>query len=349
MTLNKKIKVAVLFGGKSAEHEVSIQSAKYVISALEKGNYDVLPIKIGKNGVWKQWNDDNTKIKSNTMHREESLSPCGLLDQDIDVVFPVLHGPFGEDGTIQGFLKAIDIAFVGAGVLGSSMCMDKDIMKRLLQHADLPVGNFVVAKIQNKKELDFKSIIKTLELPLFVKPANLGSSIGISKVENEQDFHQAVEEAFLYDTKIIIEEFIDGREIECSMLGNEEPIASVCGEVVTKDVFYSYAAKYSSTGQTELLIPAPIDTVLMDQTRILAIQAYKALCCEGFARVDFFLTKEKKIYINEINTIPGFTETSMFPKLWEATGMDSVQLVSKLIELAIARHEQEKNLQTSQT
>ena len=319
--MKRKIRVAVLFGGKSAEHEVSIQSAKNVIAAIDRRKYSVLPIKINKSEKW---------------------SP-GL--NNIDVVFPVLHGPFGEDGTVQGFLKLMGVPFVGAGVLGSALGMDKDAMKRLLNQAGIPTARFVVAN--NPSEITFEKAKKILGLPLFVKPANLGSSVGVRKARNKKEFRRAVKEAFGFDRKILIEEYVQGREIECSVLGNENPIASLPGEVIPRHEFYSYDAKYIDPGGAELKIPADLPKPIIKKVQKMAVQAFKTLCCEGMARVDFFLTKNSKLFVNEINTIPGFTSISMYPKLWETSGISYSELIDRLIELALERYRKEKWLKTS--
>ncbi len=320
--MGKKIKVAIIFGGKSAEHEVSLQSAKNIIRAIDKKKYWVVPIKIAKNGRF-----DFKKLCS------------------VDVAFPVLHGPFGEDGTIQGLLKLAGIPFVGAGVLGSAVGMDKDVMKRLLRDAQMPIAKFLVFK--NSDSLDFESIVKKLGLPLFVKPANLGSSVGINKVKNKKDFSKAIADAFQYDRKILVEEYIQGREIECSVLGNDNPIASVPGEIIANDEFYSYKAKYIDENGAMLEIPAKIPEDTKKKVQDLAIKTFKTLCCEGLARVDFFLRKNSDVVVNEINTIPGFTAISMYPKLWETSGIAYKELIDKLIQLSLKRFYQEQKLKTS--
>lgn len=319
--MKKKIRVAVLFGGKSAEHEVSIESAKNVIKSLDLNKYDVIPVEIDKYGKG------------------------DLTLQNIDVVFPVLHGPFGEDGSMQGFLKVSEIAFVGSGVLGSAIGMDKDVTKRLLRDAGLPIGKFLV--FENKEVPDFSKVKRALGLPVFIKPANLGSSVGVAKVKNVEEFEKAVKEAFLYDTKIIIEEYIKGREIECSVLGNEEPQASVPGEIIPTHEFYDYNAKYIDADGAKLKIPAELSEDKIREVQELAVKAFKVLCLEGMARIDFFLTDSKKLYLNEPNTIPGFTNISMYPKLWEASGLSYSKLIDKLILLALQKHKKQLELKTS--
>lgn len=317
----KKLKIGVLFGGKSAEHEVSMQSAENVIKALDKKKYQVTPIYIPKNGKFN----------------------FSLINK-VDVVFPVLHGPFGEDGSMQGLLKLAGVPFVGAGVLGSAVGMDKDIMKKLLRDANIPIGKFITLRISDK--INFNKIKRELGLPLFIKPANMGSSIGVSKAKNEKEFKKSINEAFKFDNKILIEENINAREIECAVLGNEHPMASIPGEIIANQEFYSYDAKYIDEGSVAE-IPAKIDKKTAKKIQELAIKTFQALNCEGLARVDFFLTKTDKIYVNEINTLPGFTNISMYPKLWEASGLPQAKLLDRLIELAIERFEAEKKLKTT--
>ncbi len=317
----KKIKVGVLFGGKSAEHEISLVSAKNVINALSKKKYKVTPVKINKDGKFRL---DSVK--------------------NFDVIFPVLHGPFGEDGSMQGLLKVAGVPFVGPSVLGSAVGMDKDVMKRLLRDAGIPIGKFITLRAGEKVE--FNQIKRELGMPLFIKPANMGSSVGISKAKNEIEFKKAIEEAFKFDTKIIVEEFIEGREIECAVLGNEKPIASIPGEIVAGQEFYSYDAKYiDTTSHSE--IPAKISKEIAKKIQKIAIEVFKALDCEGMGRVDFFLKKNGQIFVNEINTIPGFTNISMYPKMLEASGIPLGRLLDTLISLAIERFKREQKLRTS--
>jgi len=267
----------------------------------------------------------------------------------LDIIFPVSHGRFGEDGTVSGLLKLANIAFVGAGVLGSAVGMDKDVMKRLLRDAGIPIGRFITVNRYSSKEISFEDARAELGLPLFVKPANLGSSVGIHKVTERAAFERAVRDAFNYDNKILIEEFIMGREIECSVLGNENPIASVPGEILPRHEFYSYEAKYLDENGAVLDIPAKLPPATSERIRQLAIKTFSTLCCEGMARVDFFLRNGEEIIVNEINTIPGFTRISMYPKLWEATGISYSELIDRLIQLAIERFEREKRLKTDRS
>ena len=319
--IKKKLKIGILFGGKSAEHDVSIMSAQNIIDALDKDKYQIFPIKIEKDG---DFNLDVTK--------------------KMDLIFPALHGPYGEDGSMQGLLKILGVPFVGAGVLGSALGMDKDVMKRLFKEAGISIGKYLVLNAEEK--ISFEKVKKTLNLPIFIKPANMGSSVGIEKVKNEEEFKKALKNAFQYDSKIIIEENINGQEIECSVLGNRNPIASIPGEVVPKKDFYSYEAKYIDENGAELLIPARLSKNIIKKVQDIAIKVFQTLSCEGMGRVDFFVKKSGEVIVNEINTIPGFTSISMYPKLWEASGMSLAKLLDKLIELAIERFERESKLKT---
>lgn len=356
MQTKPKINVAILFGGRSAEHEVSIRSAQNVYEAIDKEKYQPILIGIDKVGQWLLNSDQNLK----TLFVDNNGDRVALIpgsngqllnfskpDQklNVDVVFPVLHGPFGEDGTIQGLLKLANIPFVGAGILGSAVGMDKDVMKRLLKEADIPVAKFLV--FHDFQSVDYYKVLKQLGLPFFIKPANLGSSVGISKVKSKDDFKKAITEAFQFDSKIIIEEFIEGREIECSVLGNDKPKASVPGEIIVKAEFYSYDAKYVDENGAVLKVPAKLPTSLITKIQDMAVKAYQVLCCEGMARVDFFVKNNKEVFVNEINTIPGFTSISMYPKLWEASGLSYTQLIDKLITLALERFNKEQKLKTS--
>lgn len=359
--MGRKIRVAILFGGKSAEHEVSLQSARNIVEALDKKKYEPVLIGIGKSGAWLPPVASQQYLALADARRKQpapgsksvALIPAsaGSLTGDaggqkIDVVFPILHGPFGEDGTVQGLLRLADVPFVGAGVLGSAVGMDKDVMKRLLRDAGIPVAPFLVAG--SEEPVSFVLAKKKLGLPLFIKPANLGSSVGVNKVRNAAEFKKAVAEAFRYDSKIIIEQFIKGREIECAVLGNEKPIASVPGELVLKSDFYSYDAKYLDADAMTPEIPAKLPKAVTEKIRALAVKAFKVLSCEGLGRVDFFLADKGTIYVNEINTLPGFTNISMYPKLWEASGLSYSTLIDRLLQLAIQRHEKQKRLKTSQ-
>lgn len=358
--MRRKIRVAIIFGGKSAEHEISIQSAKNVYNNLDKNKYEVALIGIDKQGRWTLnqpaqllLTPSNPKLaklnKSNQISLVQKRNSTQLISVsnnqsigNIDVVFPVLHGPYGEDGTIQGMLKLLNIPFVGPSVLGSAVGMDKDAMKRLLKEASIPVPQFLVFRWGDK--IDFKEVSKSLGLPLFIKPANLGSSVGISKIKNEKEFKKAVEHAFQFDSKILIEEFVKGREIECAVLGNEDPQASIPGEIIPTHEFYSYDAKYIDENGAILKAPADLSKKTVEQIQNLAVKVFKILCCEGMARVDFFLKENGEILVNELNTIPGFTKISMYPRLWELSGIPYAKLVDNLIQLALERFDRENKL-----
>lgn len=364
--MKRKTRVGILFGGRSAEHEVSLQSAKNIVAAIDRKKYEPVLIGIDKTG---RWNHIREKNFLQTFVTDEPtalpdfsdtllVSPCAqseefLFTRDgkpvapVDVVFPVLHGTFGEDGTIQGLLKLSGIPFVGADVLGTAVGMDKDVMKRVLRDAGIPIPGFLVYTWSRKDSIDFDRVKTTLGMPLFVKPANLGSSVGITKVRERNDFAEACAQAFAYDVKIIIEEAVEGREIECSVLGNELPESSLPGEVKPRHEFYSYDAKYVDSEGAELIIPAALPEKVSERVRELAVQTFRTLGCEGLARVDFFIRGESEVLVNEINTLPGFTAISMYPKLWAASGVSQTELIDRLITLALQRAEREKRLNRS--
>ena len=359
----KKTRVALLFGGKSAEHEVSLQSAKNVYEAIDRNKYDVVLIGIDQEGKW-HLNDaqrflldenDPGHIRLQKGTGSLALVPgqndgkvIDVFKHDavgqIDVVFPILHGPFGEDGTVQGLLRLAGIPFVGAGVLGSAVSMDKVVMKQLFAFAGIPHARFLSFGYHQRDRIQYDDIQQILKTPFFVKPANLGSSVGIHKIHNKSELQSALDDAFTFDNKIIIEEFIDGREIECSVLGNENPIVSVPGEVKPRHEFYDYDAKYIDEKGASFEIPANLTDEVAEIIRNLARQSFITLCCDGMARVDFFITKENNIYVNELNTIPGFTRISMYPKLWEASGIPYAELIDRLIQLALEKHNRELRL-----
>ena len=362
----RKIKVAIIFGGRSAEHEISLQSAKNVIESLDKDKYEPILIGINKDGRWflnesslKVLNADDPKlIQLVNTENEVALTPTGKSSQlvnlskntsisSIDVIFPVLHGPYGEDGTIQGLSKLANIPCVGAGILGSAVGMDKDVMKRLLRDAGIAVARFVTLTKHNYEQYPYDRIKKLISPVVFVKPANLGSSVGISKARDEMSYSNAIREAFKFDLKVIVEEEIRGREIECAVLGNNDPKASAPGEIIAQEEFYSYSAKYLNEKGALLEIPARIPQHIEVKIKELAVDAFRVLECTGMARVDMFLTPDGKIYINEINTIPGFTKISMYPKLWEYSGISYSELIDRLISLAIEDFELRNRLQTS--
>jgi D-alanine-D-alanine ligase len=394
----EKLRVGILFGGRSGEHEVSLLSAASVLNAIDKEKYDVVPIGITKDGRWltaehaenlltgklmleprnlRAGDPETTSpaavlargesvvVPPEPVHRQSGLVPfqtdAALTRRasdraiNVDVIFPVLHGTFGEDGTIQGLLELADIPYVGAGVLGSAAGMDKDIMKSLFIAAGIPIVKHVTI-LRSTWEKDPKKVQKLMEskltYPVFVKPANLGSSVGISKAHNRKELGPAIEEAAKFDRKIVIEQGVGGkkekaREIECSVLGNDEPAASVPGEIVPGKEFYDYTAKYVDEG-SQLIIPAKLTKAETKKVQDLAVAAFRAVDCSGLARVDFLMDpKTRKIYLNEINTMPGFTSISMYPKLWGASGLAYADLIDRLIQLGIERHADKKKNQYS--
>jgi D-alanine-D-alanine ligase len=324
-----KTRVAVIYGGRSGEHEVSLRSAKSIIDAMDPEKYKALHYLISKEGKWSP----------------RPIVPEPRANPEIDVVFPVLHGTFGEDGTIQGLLELAELPYVGAGVLASSASMDKEIMKRLAKERGLPVVDYVV--MSSKDVSDVESICSRFEFPVFVKPANLGSSVGISKARNCEELRPALELAASYDRKVIVERGIIGREFECSVLGNDDPVAAVPCEILPSRDFYDYDDKYLLE-KAATVIPANLSPEQTAELQRLAVECYRAVECEGMARVDFLLENATgKLYINEINTIPGFTSISMYPKMWEYSGLAMPNLIDRLIELALERHETKKRLRYS--
>ncbi|NLM25326.1 MAG: D-alanine--D-alanine ligase [Firmicutes bacterium] len=342
-----RLRIGVIFGGRSGEHEVSLMSAKSIVSALDPERYEVITVGITKEGKWVQTD------QSLALEQGQEISPIvpdPTVDKPFDVVFPVLHGTYGEDGTIQGLLELANIAYVGAGVAGSAASMDKGLMRSLFANAGLPLLNWeVFTRYQWESDPDtvLSLIEERLGYPCFVKPANLGSSVGINKATNREELVKALNEAAEFDRRLVVEQAANKpREIECSVLGNEQPIASIPGEIVPGNEFYDYQDKYISE-QSQLIIPARLSLELEQTIQEYAIKAYQAVDCAGMARVDFFLDVDGQIYINEINTIPGFTKISMYPKLWEATGISFSQLLDNLIELALDRHRERNRNRTS--
>ena len=353
-----KTRVGVIFGGKSAEHEISLVSAKNIIDAIDKEKYDIELIGIDKTGKWYHadqtnflLNDQNPKlIKLNKQNASTiSLSPesetAKLISQmnkpaptNIDVALPVLHGPLGEDGCIQGLLKIMNIPFVGCDVLGSAVCMDKDIMKRLLFSDNLPSCQYHTSYSYNDLDDEVAFLEKNFNFPVFIKPANMGSSIGISKAKNSKELKVGLEKAFQYDEKVIVETEVIGREIEVAVLGDLNPKASIPGEIVPKGDFYSFGAKYIESDGADLVIPAKLTPDEITTVQNLAIKAFRTMNCSGMARVDFFYTKEGHWFINELNTIPGFTQISQYPQLWKESGLAYSDLIDELIQLALKRH-----------
>ena len=365
-----KMNIGVLYGGRSGEHDVSLCSAASVFSALDRNKYKVTVIGIDRDGRW--YVQDKPEIipdkdfgrklalkKSGTwlvnhFEQKNKLHLYNIKNKNkevvLDVVFPVLHGTFGEDGTLQGLLELAMVPYVGADVTGSAVGMDKDIAKRLLKEADIPVVPSLTINKQQWKDnqkLIIKSAPDILGLPLFVKPVCTGSSVGVKKVKKKEMLAQALDFAFQFDTRVMIEKAIDCREIECAVLGNDIPVASVLGEIIPQHEFYSYEAKYIDPEGAKMKIPSEINSSLAGKIRKAAVEGYMALGCSSMARVDFFLDKKtNKFYLNEINTLPGFTSISMYPKLWEATGLKYGDLLDKLIELALDRHKKRLEVKT---
>jgi len=371
MRPKRKIRVAIIFGGRSGEHQISLRSARCIVDAIDRKAYSLSLIGIDQQGHW--------HLVDEAAFRRLTAAPLPVLEGSdkgvilvpaptqgalvdprnppavlttVDVVFPVLHGPFGEDGTVQGLLELADLPYVGAGVLGSALGMDKDVQKRLLQGGGVPVVPFLTTR-KKQWAAEREAVIAgagTLGLPLFVKPANLGSSVGISKVKRLDDLPAAVDTALAYDHKILIEKGIDAREIECAVLGNDAPEASVPGEIRPAADFYSYEAKYVDSGGANLLVPAPLTGAQTAAVQELALRVFQLLDCAGMARVDFFLERgTDRWYVNELNSIPGFTTISMYPKLWEASGVPYRELIGRLIDLALERHDQRSRLKNAYT
>lgn len=365
--LEGKIRVGVIFGGRSGEHEVSLNSAQSVMNALNPAKYDVLPIGIDKNGRWLTGNVVGTLTdglpgshtatllpdpqSSALMQIEQGATQSALSEvARLDVVIPILHGPYGEDGTVQGLLELAGIPYVGAGVVGSAVGMDKAIFKQVMTASGLPVLPWVLvlsSQWRNDKTAVIARIESQLNYPVFTKPANLGSSVGICKCSNRAELEAGMDEAASYDRRIVVEQGVNVRELEVAVMGNDAPIASVVGEIRPKRAFYDYVAKYVSD-DSDLIIPAQLDVEMETAVRKMAIQAYMAIDCAGLGRVDLLLdTDSGELFINEINTIPGFTRISMYPKLWEATGVSYPELLDRLIDLAIERHQDKEKLKKS--
>jgi D-alanine-D-alanine ligase len=372
----KKLRVGVIFGGRSGEHEVSVRSARSVIEAIDKTNYEVVPIAITKEGNWlgpaaaaKLLPEDaQRKLSANTLKtktKEVAIlgdpSRNGLMQLDtgdqttekLDVVFPVLHGTYGEDGTLQGLLEMAAIPFVGCGTLASACGMDKVTMKALFKESGLPICAhtwFLRSAWEDDPNKVTRQAVREIGFPCFVKPANLGSSVGVSKATDKASFAKAVNLAARYDRKIMVEELVDGREIECAVIGNDEPRASLPGEYVIHEEsarFLDYTEKYSSTGNVEFIVPAPIAKSVIKKIQTMAVRAYKAIDASGLSRVDFFLKKDGELLVNEINTLPGLTDVSGFPQMWEATGLPFHRVIDELIQFAIERHGERSRNETS--
>jgi len=364
----KRIRLALIYGGRSSEHEVSLRSARSIAAALDREKYEPILIGIDPTGRWHlhsereferitgvslgQVSGSTPEVALTPAPKQGELLPLGGSQDSVarvDVAFPVLHGQYGEDGTVQGLLELAEVPYVGSGVLGSALGIDKDVQKRLLRDASLPVVDYVVLRPRDWQHGRGEARRRAEELPypVFVKPANLGSSVGVTKVHEAAELDAAIEVAFSFDDKILIERGIDAREIECSVLGNEFPEVSVAGEVCPTDEFYSYEAKYVNENGATFIIPAPLSAELAERIRSMAAAAFHAIECEGMARVDFFLERgSDRVYVNELNTIPGFTSISQYPKLWEASGLSYPALLDRLIQLALDRHDRRARLRT---
>ena len=344
-----KLNLAIVFGGKSTEHEISLLSAKSILKHVNQEKYNLYLIYIDIAGKWslKRAIDDQYSLpvalipakKGATLINTNSGEQLG----NIDVAFPVLHGVFGEDGTIQGLFKMMNVPFVGCGVMASSACMDKDMTKRVLRDANIGIAPYAIATPTHRPAFD--ELEKHLGTPVFIKPANLGSSVGVFKVSNAAEYAVKIEEALTFDPKVLIEKTIVGKEVECAVLGNAKPKASLPGEIVMETDFYDFESKYVDKDASSTRIPADITESQIEIIREMAVKAYQAMGCEGLARVDFFVTNDGEILINEINTIPGFTNISMYPKMWDATGIPYTELIDILIELGIERYNLEQQLQ----
>lgn len=362
----RKVTVGIVFGGKSAEHEVSLQSAKNIVDAIDRDRYDVVLLGIDKDGKWHisdpdtyLINEDDPKlIQFNKTNQRVAVIPGEVEQQlinmstnealkQIDVVFPIVHGTLGEDGSIQGMLRILNLPFVGSDLLGSAVSMDKDIAKRLLSEAGVQVAKGKAFKKHQVKDISFEQLKREFGLPLFIKPANQGSSVGVSRVENETEFNEGINQAFLYDHKVLIEEAIVGREIECAVLGNEQPIASLPGEILPQTSFYSYQSKYIDETGAILASPADLSIEETSTVKEKALAVFKVLECEGMARVDFFMKTDGSLVVNEVNTIPGFTKISMYPRLWGISGIAYADLIDRLIALAFERHERNQQLRST--
>jgi D-alanine-D-alanine ligase len=371
----KKLRIGVIFGGRSGEHEVSIRSARSVIEAIDASKYEVVPIAITKTGNWLAPAVSAKLLPKGTQQRlsarvlgqskanvsiigDPSRRGLARLDttgkaEPLDVVFPVLHGTFGEDGTIQGLLEMAALPFVGCGTLASACGMDKVTMKALFRGAGLPICKhtwLLRSELEQEPEKVLRRVVKEIGFPAFVKPANLGSSVGVSKASDKKSLAQAIELAARYDRKIMVEEAVEGRELECAVIGNDDPKASLPGEYVIHEEsarFLDYTEKYSSTGRVEFVVPARVSKLVTKRIQKMAVEAYKAIDASGLSRVDFFLKPEGQLLVNEINTLPGLTDVSGFPKMWEASGVPFSQIIDQLIELAIERHRERARNETS--
>jgi D-alanine-D-alanine ligase len=336
--MSKRVRVAVLLGGRSSEHEISLASARSVLEALDPERYETVTVEIGRDGRWELGTGSDGGSVAETLPVPTAKVPATL--GEVDVVFPVLHGPFGEDGTVQGLLELAGVPYVGAGVLGSALAMDKDVFKAVMRDRGIPVTRNITLRQGQAPENPFG-------YPVFVKPARLGSSVGISKVSSEDELAPAVEVAFRHDEKVLVEEFVSGVEVECGVLGNEKPLASLPGEIVSHGFqgadWYDFSAKYDEGGM-DLLVPPRLPPATIERIQDLAVRSFVAGECEGMARVDFFVRDDGEVLLNELNTIPGFTATSVYAKLFEESGIPYPELVDRLVQLALERHERRSRL-----
>lgn len=339
-----KKKVAILFGGQSTEHEVSRVSAASVLKNIDLSKFDVYPIGITKDGKWFEYTGEIDKIENGDWEKDEFYKGVNgqeiLFNREIDVVFPVLHGLYGEDGTIQGLCKLVNLPCVGPSVMASAVCMDKVYTKYVLENFNIKQADYVVVnsyEYSKNEDMILETIEKKLGYDVFIKPSNSGSSVGISKAHDKNELRKGLKEALKFDRKVLVEEAINAREVEVAVLGNDEVIAATPGEIVPANEFYDYEAKYSNA-ESKLLLPAALSSEKLKMVKELAIKIYKVLDCEGMSRVDFLVDKDtEEVYLNEVNTLPGFTKISMYPKMWEASGKSYKELITELIELAIAR------------
>ena len=349
-----KKKILLIFGGRSSEHEVSVNSAKNIFKAIDKSKFEMVLAGISKQGTWYRLSEEqlNTvaSINDNDFDKKQCVALVSYFEKptliemeshvrhSIDAAFPIIHGTNGEDGTLQGLLKMANIPFVGCDVLSSAINMDKEFMKQALTSGGVPNSKYMV--LHRSEKPSFADITKKLGLPFFIKPANAGSSVGVHKVKSEAEFADKIKDSFSYDHKVIAEEFIQGQELECSVKGlNSSPVASVAGELIVKHEFYSYEAKYLDDNGAEIVIPARITPEKMKEIQAMAVKAYQVSACDGLARVDFFLQPDGRLIVNELNTLPGFTKISMYPKMWEATGLKYSDLITELVNYAFEKFE----------
>jgi len=361
--MKEKMKVGIIMGGQSAEHEVSLQSGRSIFNAIDKSKYDISLIGISKSGNWflldqenylaNEDDPDNIRLAT-TSNQQIALIPFdgshriihlegGKISDGLDVAFCIVHGTFGEDGGAQGYFNMLNLPFVGPDILGAAVGMDKDTAKQILIHHGIAVADFVTYHRATFDKSLLNQAVAKLGFPMFVKPSSSGSSIGVKKANDVKELLIAIHFAFQYDQKVLVECFVDGREIECSVLGNDDAKASLPGEIIPTHEFYSYEAKYLDKEGAKLVIPAKMPEGMIPQLQDIAVRTYHALNCAGLARVDFFLTKDNQLIINEINTLPGFTSISMYPKLWEVTGLSYPDLIDELLSLAVQRQEQKRN------